>query len=117
LTGGAWLGLLEVPTSTEILNIPNKGQNIISENGDIPLQVNKILGPYGSTEEYLSSQYNLLREDTIKPLREAVGQIRADPFSLSESRYGNGVGIYEQVSMLRFQSSQPLTSARSISAQ
>ena len=117
LTGGAWLARSEVPTSAEILDIPDEGQNIISGNGDTPLEVNKILGPYSSTEEYLSSQYNLLREDTIKPLREAVGQIRADPFNLPESGYGNGVGIYEQVSILRFQSSHPLTSARSISAQ
>ena len=117
LAGGAWLSRPEVPTSAEILDIPDEGQNIISENGDTPLQVNKILGPYGSTEEYLSSQYNLLREDTVKPLREAVGQIRADPFNLPESGYGNGVGIYEQVSMVRFRSSHPLTSPRSISAQ
>ena len=117
LAGGAWLSRPEVPTSAEILDIPDEGQNIISENGDTPLQVNKILGPYGSTEEYLSSQYNLLREDTVKPLREAVGQIRADPFNLPESGYGNGVGIYEQVSMVRFRSSHPLISPRSISAQ
>ena len=117
LTGGAWLTRSEVPTSAEILDIPDESQNIISENGDTPLQVNKILGPYGSTEEYLSSQYNLLREDAIKPLREAVRQIRADPFNLPESGYGNKVGIYEQVSKLRFQSGHLLTSARSISAQ
>ncbi|OCL14621.1 P-loop containing nucleoside triphosphate hydrolase protein [Glonium stellatum] len=97
LTGGTWLTRPEIPTSAEILDIPDEGQGTTSEGSDTPLQVNKTLGPYSSEEEYLSSQYNLLREDSIRPLREAVGHIRADPFNLPESGYGSGVGIYEKV--------------------
>ncbi|OCK85603.1 P-loop containing nucleoside triphosphate hydrolase protein [Lepidopterella palustris CBS 459.81] len=85
VAGGEWLSKSEFPTSAEILKIPD----------GVP-QSNKILGSYESTEKYLKTQYELSREDAVRPLREAVGKVRKNPH-LQEDEYGGGVGIYENV--------------------
>jgi helicase required for RNAi-mediated heterochromatin assembly 1 len=54
-------------------------------------------GAYENTEEYLGTTYELLREDSIRPLREAVVEVRKEPFK-DEAEYGNNsLGIYEPV--------------------
>jgi helicase required for RNAi-mediated heterochromatin assembly 1 len=62
------------------------------------LRPNKVQGAYENNEEYLGTQYDLLREDSIRPLREAVAHVRASPW-LDEAEYQNSanIGIYDPV--------------------
>lgn len=78
IVGGSWLEKPEFPTPAEIMDGPTgsvKGKGkIIDVEED--LRPNKIEGAYESNEEYLGTQYDLLREDAIRPLREAVAEVR-----------------------------------------
>jgi len=76
IQGGPWLARTEVPTSAEILDL------IDEDNDEVTIPVNKVEGGWESKEDYLSSHYDLLREDSIRPLREAVVRIRARPFEI-----------------------------------
>ncbi|KAK8207915.1 hypothetical protein M8818_004168 [Zalaria obscura] len=57
---------------------------------------NKVTGPYASKEEYLRMQYELLREDAIRPLRSAITAVRKNP-SEQEASFAHTIGIYEKV--------------------
>ncbi|KAF2004085.1 hypothetical protein P154DRAFT_65985 [Amniculicola lignicola CBS 123094] len=95
--GGLWLQKPEIPTSSEILSKPNANHiNIIDVGEDI--RPNKPEGSFESVDDYLGTHYNLLREDAIRPLREAVEQVRGAPF-LDESEYlgGASIGVYDPV--------------------
>ncbi|KAF2791763.1 hypothetical protein K505DRAFT_376542 [Melanomma pulvis-pyrius CBS 109.77] len=99
VTGGPWIEKPELPTPSEIL--PASDFHFISEkiiDVDEELRPNKTEGAYESTEEYLGTQYDLLREDSLRPLREAVGHVRDSPW-LDEAEYphGSSIGIYEPV--------------------
>ena len=48
-------------------------------------------------DTYLGAHYELLREDAVRPLREAVGRVRTTP-TAAEDAFGDAVGIYEKVS-------------------
>ena len=50
------------------------------------------------TEEYLSAHWELLREDAVRPLREAVQQVRITP-QAKEDAFGGSIGIYEKVNL------------------
>ena len=52
------------------------------------------------TEEYLSAHYELLREDAVRPLREAVQQVRITP-QAKEDAFQGSIGIYEKVVVLQ----------------
>lgn len=94
----SWLEKPEIPSPTEILSDPNdqSSEKIIDVIEE--LRPNKIEGAYDSNEEYLETQYRLLREDSIRPLREAIDQVRASPY-LDEAEYAGGsIGLYEPVS-------------------
>ncbi|KAH0553251.1 hypothetical protein GP486_006591 [Trichoglossum hirsutum] len=67
----AWLSKPEVPTTSEILNIA--GDQFV----DIP--DNKIDGPWPSKEDYIGTHYELLREDAVAPLRDAVAEVKENP--------------------------------------
>ncbi|KAL1606332.1 hypothetical protein SLS60_003734 [Paraconiothyrium brasiliense] len=73
-----------------------EGEQMISFSEE--LRPNKVEGDYESNEEYLGTQYDLMREDAIRPLREAVQEVRKDPWR-DESDYpsSSGIGIYEPV--------------------
>jgi helicase required for RNAi-mediated heterochromatin assembly 1 len=100
---GSWIDKPEIPTSIELLpNIPTsftEGEQIIDFDEDVELRPNRVEGDYKSNEEYLGTQYDLLREDAIRPLRQAIEQVRKDPWR-EESDYppSSGIGIYEPVS-------------------
>lgn len=64
--------------------------------GDKDPRPKKIEGPYDNTEDYLRTEYELLREDALRPLREVVAEVRKDPYK-EEARYEKNVGIYEPV--------------------
>ncbi|KAJ5378802.1 ATP binding protein [Penicillium cosmopolitanum] len=81
-----WRKKSELPTTEEILGL-NDGSS------DILLLPNHIFGPWPSTELYLNAHYNLIREDAVANLRDAVLYVRTYP------RMGdNGnIAIYEKV--------------------
>ncbi|KAF2843206.1 P-loop containing nucleoside triphosphate hydrolase protein [Patellaria atrata CBS 101060] len=80
-----WESRPEIPTGTEIL-----------DSGPIEVPTNIINTPWDSNEDYLRTHYELLREDAIRPLREAVSRIRTLPTS-TEADMGNSIGIYDDV--------------------
>ncbi|KAK3719925.1 hypothetical protein LTR37_004048 [Vermiconidia calcicola] len=91
--GGSWLRRPEIPSSAEILDIEAEGS---TSSGDVEVQVNRLKGPWDSKEEYLGTHYELLREDAIRPLREAVSKVRMMP-TATEETFDGSIGIYEKV--------------------
>ncbi|GFF26084.1 ATP binding protein, putative [Aspergillus udagawae] len=83
-----WLQKPEIPTPEEIL--PGS-----SDEECVELMPNRIEGPWSSKESYLRAHYELLREDAVAPLRDAVAYVRNDP-QMMDSR---AVSIYEKVYM------------------
>lgn len=51
------------------------------------------------SEAYLAGMYELLREDAVRPLREAVNQVKDKP-TADEEEFSGTIGIYEKVTML-----------------
>ncbi|KAI7534544.1 P-loop containing nucleoside triphosphate hydrolase protein, partial [Hortaea werneckii] len=90
----AWTSRPEVPTSAEILD--EEGGNSSSTSDIIEIVPNKRCGAWESKEAYLGAHYELLREDAVKPLRDAVGVVRAMPFA-DENALNGAVGIYDKV--------------------
>ncbi|KAH9869545.1 hypothetical protein IAQ61_006752 [Plenodomus lingam] len=97
---GEWLDKPEIPTSSEILRKQTGFRSIESENlieVDENIQPHKVEGPYERNEHYLRTKYELFREDAVRPLRETIDVVRADPFK-DEAEYGNNnMGIYDPV--------------------
>ena len=62
---------------------------------------NKPTGAWDSEEDYLRDQYALLREDAVRPLRDAVALVREYP-RRKEADFSNQVGIYDRVSVKGF---------------
>ena len=54
---------------------------IDQEEGIIDIVPNNIYEPWQSRDDYLSAHYELLREDTVSLLRDAVALLRNDPES------------------------------------
>lgn len=99
---GSWINKPETPTAIELFAGSDPkgfavGETIIDL--DEELRPNRVEGSYESKDEYLGTQYDLLREDAIRPLRQAVEEVRKDPWR-DESDYppSSGIGIYEPVS-------------------
>ena len=83
-----WSEKPEVPSTDEILGLDH------SEQGDvIDLVPNQIEGPWPDVQIYLKSHYNLLREDAVSPLRDAVAYFKHTP-SMGDS---SSVAIYDKV--------------------
>ncbi|EFQ92756.1 hypothetical protein PTNB73_04112 [Pyrenophora teres f. teres] len=102
--GGAWLDQPEIPTSSEVLLA--KSDFSMSEQPLIEIEErirpHKIEGAYEDNEDYLRTKYDLLREDAIRPLREALTEFRADPFK-DEAEYKNqSIGVYDPVYITSF---------------
>jgi helicase required for RNAi-mediated heterochromatin assembly 1 len=70
---------------------------------DVELPSNVCDGPYHSVEEYLSTHYELLREDAFASLREAVLHMREFP----DSDDNQHITVYENVSYLQLGSHLP----------
>lgn len=86
-SGKAWLQKPELPTPEEILAADAPDENV-------PLAPNQIDGPWPSTEEYLETHYNFIREDAVAPLRDAVNRVRHNPHMKDDK----SISIYEKVS-------------------
>ncbi|KAH3495940.1 hypothetical protein KXW24_002441 [Aspergillus fumigatus] len=84
----SWLQKPEIPTPEEIL--PSS-----SDEDCVELMPNRIDGPWTSKDSYLRAHYELLREDAVAPLRDAVAYFRNDPQMVDSQ----AVSIYEKVYM------------------
>ena len=109
---GPWLDRPEVPMSDEILDIDSDNSSSsdvveivpIRETGGWESQGELSHHTYTAhsttditTDAYLSAHYELLREDVVRPLREAVCQVRRDP-DRNENAFTSTIGIYQDVS-------------------
>ncbi|KAK2877317.1 hypothetical protein FQN49_001244 [Arthroderma sp. PD_2] len=84
-TPGTWSAKPELPAPQEVLGL---------DDGEvISLGVNQLQGPWPSSENYLKTHYELLREDAVAPLRDAVAYFRHDP-KMSDSPH---CCVYEKV--------------------
>lgn len=81
-----WQTKPELPTAQEVMGTDRFG-------GDFTLAVNKISGPWPSADLYLETHYNLLREDAVAPLRDAIATFRQRP-GMTDN---NNLVIYERV--------------------
>ncbi|KAL5359433.1 P-loop containing nucleoside triphosphate hydrolase protein [Aspergillus floccosus] len=80
-----WALKPEIPSEEEILG---------TNSGDtLDLAPNNIEGPWISKEAYLQTHYNLLREDSVAPLRDAVAYVREKPHMMDSK----DVSIYDKV--------------------
>ncbi len=94
---GPWLDMPEIPHPNEILREEPAFSNLETLiSTDQEPRPKTIDGPYESTEDYLRTEYELLREDALRPLREAVAEVRKSPWK-EEIQYEKSVGIYEPV--------------------
>ncbi|OJJ72488.1 hypothetical protein ASPBRDRAFT_74456 [Aspergillus brasiliensis CBS 101740] len=80
-----WLKRPGIPSSDEIMGC--------AEDEYVELIPNKIVGPWNSSDEYLKAHYELLREDAVAPLRDAVAYVKNDP-RMMDSKL---VSIYDKV--------------------
>jgi helicase required for RNAi-mediated heterochromatin assembly 1 len=81
-----WTSRPEIPTNDELA---------IEEAELLP---NKIAKPYKSKEKYLRTHYDLLREDSLGCLRDAVQDFAKDPSANDTNKYS----IYDQVHIVGF---------------
>jgi helicase required for RNAi-mediated heterochromatin assembly 1 len=82
-----WRNLPEVPTKAEVMpkNDDDADQRSNEESWDDyqndpiydpNLPKNIVNGPWPSKQEYISAHYQILREDAVAPLREAIKYFR-----------------------------------------
>lgn len=94
---GPWLDEPEIPHPSEILREEPTFTAIDTLiKTDSEPRPKKVEGPYDDTEDYLRTEYELLREDALRPLRDAVTEVRKDAWK-GEAQYEKNVGIYEPV--------------------
>lgn len=84
-----WLSKPEIPSPEEIV-----GTDSASSDDCVDLMPNNVVGPWLSKDLYLKAHYELLREDAVAPLRDAVAYVREDPRMMDSQT----VAIYEKVS-------------------
>ncbi|PGH16195.1 hypothetical protein AJ79_01962 [Helicocarpus griseus UAMH5409] len=89
--GDSWTSKPELPTNNEVLGKNENGGS--SDENVVGLLPNQLQGPWPSTGMYLKTHYDLLREDAVAPLRDAVAYVREDP----QMKDSPDVCIYEKV--------------------
>lgn len=85
-TAKPWLFKSEIPTSGEILD---------DEEEPVQLSENRLNRPWPSQKKYLETHYELLREDAVAPLRDAVHQFKNTP-NMSDDGH---LVVYTKVSL------------------
>ncbi|RAH68172.1 putative DEAD box helicase involved in nonsense mediated decay [Aspergillus aculeatinus CBS 121060] len=85
-----WLNRPELPSSAEIMGIAEEDED---DENFVDLAPNNIFGPWESEHAYLKAHYELLREDAVAPLRDAVAHVREHP-DMMENKVAS---IYEKV--------------------
>lgn len=86
-TAKPWLVKAEIPTSEEILD---------DEDEPVQLSENRLNRPWPNRRKYLETHYELLREDAISPLRDAVHQFKNTPTMCDDGQ----VAVYDKVCYL-----------------
>mgnify|MGYP001086526793 CR=1 FL=1 len=90
----AWIMKPEIPTPEEVM-----GVDVLNDGDDsIHLAPNVVCGPWLSKEAYLRAHYELLREDAVAPLRDAVAYVREDPQMMDSG----SASVYEKVCWIPF---------------
>ncbi|RDW72447.1 putative DEAD box helicase involved in nonsense mediated decay [Aspergillus mulundensis] len=84
LSSKPWLSKPELPSSDEIFG---------TDEEFVDLEPNKIEGPWESKDAYLKAHYDLIREEAVASLRDAVAIFRADPDMCDDK----SVSVYEKV--------------------
>lgn len=77
------------------------GEILVKDDEDgnaVDIPVNIVDAAWRSKEDYLRAHYELLREDAIAPLRDAVAVVQASP----EMHDSKGACIYEKVIKLPY---------------
>lgn len=85
-----WISKPELPSSDEIMGAEMENDDFVA------LMPNRILGPWPSRGAYLKAHYELLREDAVAPLRDAVAYVKDDPHMVDSPL----LNIYEKVRIL-----------------
>ena len=100
VAGGAWLSKPEIPNVSELLSGKagfTHSEDQVLVDVESAIRPHKVEGAYDDNEDYLGTTYELLREDTLRPLRKALDEIRAAPFK-DEAEYNDqSIGIYDPV--------------------
>jgi helicase required for RNAi-mediated heterochromatin assembly 1 len=101
-----WRKLPEIPSYDEVMGIystsheeddSDKGSDSASETNEMPaLPFNLVDRPWNSKEDYIRTHYELLREDGVAPLRDAVKIFKSQPTMGDDEN----VAIYTHVSVL-----------------
>nr|POF22193.1 helicase required for rnai-mediated heterochromatin assembly 1 [Quercus suber] len=87
-----WLAREETPSSAEVMDV----DRLDPSSADlVELVPNKPEGAWDSKEAYLSAQYELAREEAVRPIREAVSRVRSLPNGDEDALHG-AVGVYEK---------------------
>lgn len=89
LGNAGWQMKPELPAVNEIMGTNHPGE-------EFNLTTNQVHGPWSSTEQYLETHHNLLREDGVGNLRDAVAAFRERPGAFDNKTFV----IYERVSCL-----------------
>lgn len=86
---GQWQSLPDIPSSEEVLR---------SDDQALLIPANKVKGKWKTKMKYLRAHYEILREDSIAPIREAVDAVRRNP----EMDDSQEVAIYEKVDIFQY---------------
>ena len=96
----SWKCRPEIATSDEILDYLPDWQDL-DENGNIVLDVNKPIGAWESKESYIHAHYELLREEAVRPLREAVSFVKRHPRAMeADAGHNHNLGLYDKVQLI-----------------
>jgi len=87
----SWLCSPEVPSASELRSAECDQQSALQE-GDF----NRLDGPWDSKEAYLRTHYKLLREDAIRPLKDALRHVLSLTDIMEDERHAT-IGIYDSV--------------------
>jgi len=93
----SWVSKREIPSSSEIQGEDDDADR--EEELEVP--VNRVHAPWESKENYLECHYQLLREDAISPLRQAVAEVRDSPY-MHEKNSVEDAAIYNKVFIVGF---------------
>ncbi|KAI9882561.1 MAG: hypothetical protein M1823_005696 [Watsoniomyces obsoletus] len=96
----SWLLRPELPESSEVWN---------ADSNRTP-HVNCIKGPWSTKEDYLRAHYELLREDALSGLRDALREVKMRP----EMGDSDNTHIYDQVRLIGYTLSHQGLAARVI---
>ena len=92
----SWVSKPEIPTTAELFNNDYDEEQVDGKHiSNLPENV--IDGPWESKQAYLSAHYALMREDAVRPLREAIQEIRKHPGKMEYELSKSTIGLYDNI--------------------